>query len=111
MLSQEEFICLTAEILRKARQNSGFTLEKLAECSYTDYSTVNLIQNGKQNPKFYTIYKLLFAVGIDIIDILNNKNNEMTEKRVYILNKLANLDDSELEVIDDFLNRFVLAKR
>jgi transcriptional regulator with XRE-family HTH domain len=111
MLKQGEFISSLAAILKQARQDKKYTLEKLAEKSETDYSTVNLIENGKQNPKIYTVYRLLYALDIDINELITNHNTAMQDSRFAVTNRLAQLDTKTLEAIYELTEQFELSKK
>lgn len=111
MLTQEELINAIADLIRQARQHAGYTLEKLAEKSNIDYSTANLIENGKQNPRVYTVYKLLYSLDIDIVKLLNNANNKMSDRRTFMLNKLENLDNGTIEALCELISKFEIIKK
>lgn len=111
MLKQEEFIHSLATILKQARQDKKYTLEKLAEKSETDYSTVNLIENGKQNPKIYTVYRLLYALDIDITALMNSQTAEMQNKRFAAIHRLSKLETHTLEAIYELTEQFDLIKK
>ncbi len=108
MLSEKEFYGLFADALRKARKAKGYTFETLAAESETDYSTVNLIENNKQQPKAYTLYRLFYALGIDIEDFIGGADR--AEENV-ILSRLKSLDSDQLAVLSDFLNTYRLSKK
>lgn len=111
MLDQRELIGFIADTLRQARQRKNFTLDKLAEKSDTDYSTVSLIENGRQNPKIYTMYKLLYALDIDIAALLTEESRKVRDRKAAILNRLEKLDTATLECIDEFLDNFHISKK
>ena len=78
MLNEKEFLRLISDSIRKRRLAGKISSEKLSELSGMDYSSINLIENQKQNPRSYSLYKLLFALDIDITkdlkeDILSRK--------------------------------------
>ena len=66
MLNEKEFLRLISDSIRKRRLAGKISSEKLSELSGMDYSSINLIENQKQNPRSYSLYKLLFALDIDI---------------------------------------------
>lgn len=111
MLTQEDFISLLATTLRQARQDKKFTLEKLAEKSETDYSTVSLIENGRQNPKIYTVYRLLYALDIDIAELIAGRSREMLDGRFAALSKLEKLELQELEALCEFVDSFEITQK
>ena len=111
MLEQQDFLIAVTDILKQARHGKKYTLDKLAEKSNVDYSTVNLIENGKQNPRIYTVYKLLYALDIDLAHLLANKKVEMQDEKKAILNKLEKLDLETLECVCTFLEVFKITQK
>ena len=110
MLEQQHLVRYIADILRQARQTKQYTLDKLAEKSELDYSTVSLVESGKQNPKIYTIYKMLYALDIDIVESLTIKNHEMQNRRTAILSRLEKLEMETLESVSEFLDSFNISR-
>lgn len=111
MLKEKDLIDLIADTLRQTRREKKYTLEKLAEKSDTDYSTVSLIENGRQNPKVYTVYKLFYALDIDITELIAVKKNEMQDSKLAMLNRLEKLDSDTLEAVCELLDKFDISKK
>lgn len=53
MLNEKEFLRLISDSIRKRRLAGKISSEKLSELSGMDYSSINLIENQKQNPRSY----------------------------------------------------------
>lgn len=100
MLNQSIFLSELANILRQMRKSKHFTFEKLADISNVDYSTLNLIEHSKQNPRLYTIYKILYALNVDLLNILQEDVNQRQDKKREILAKFEMLDVQTLEALD-----------
>ncbi len=112
VLEEQELINEIADILRQLRRRKKYTFDKLSEMSNIDYSTLNLIENRKQNPRIYTLYKLLYALDIDIVNLLKDKNNEMNDSKTAIMNKFEQIDLETLESVSELLDNFkILRKR
>lgn len=105
MLNEKEFLRLISVSIRKRRLASRISSEKLSELSGMDYSSINLIENQKQNPRSYSLYKLLFALDIDITKDLK-ENLSQQDVKDKIIRKLNLMTDSQrvslLKLIDNF---------
>lgn len=105
MLNEKEFLRLINDSIRKRRLASKISSEKLSELSGMDYSSINLIENQKQNPRSYSLYKLLFALDIDITKDLKEDISQQDVKDK-IIRKLNLMTDSQkeslLKLIDNF---------
>jgi transcriptional regulator with XRE-family HTH domain len=111
MLKKEKMIKAIADVLRKARVQNNYTIERLANESGTDYSTANLIENGKQNPQIYTIYKLLYPLGIDLVALLKGEAEEKDDRRTLLVARLETLDLATLESITALLGKFEVKEK
>lgn len=56
MLNEKEFLRLISDSIRKRRLAGKISSEKLSELSGMDYSSINLIENQKQNPRSYALH-------------------------------------------------------
>ena len=105
MLNEKEFLRLISDSIRKRRLAGKISSEKLSELSGMDYSSINLIGNQKQNPRSYSLYKLLFALDIDITKDLKEDISQQDVKDK-IIRKLNLMTDSQkeslLKLIDNF---------
>ncbi|MBR1605613.1 MAG: helix-turn-helix transcriptional regulator [Alphaproteobacteria bacterium] len=108
MLNEQEFLKLISQAIRKNRISKKISSEKLAELTNMDYSSVNLIENCRQNPRSYTLYKLLMALDIDITTCIDGgvvKDPSVKEK---ILTKLDILSEKQQTDLLAFLEQFEL---
>lgn len=110
MLNEQELLTAIADIVRQSRRKRQYTLDKLAEKSEIDYSTVSLIENGKQNPKITTLYKILYSLDIDLIELISDKNLEIEDEKLAALNRLEKLDLETLKNLCQFLDSFTISK-
>lgn len=104
MLTEAEFLDIISKAIRNKRNSKKLSCEKLAALSEVDYSSLNLIENRKQTPRSYTLYKILYALDIDILEKVDAKRNVKDE----LLHKIAQLDESAQHALLDFLNGFSL---
>ncbi len=111
MLKEQDLINEIADIIRQLRRRKKYTFDKLSEMSNIDYSTLNLIENRKQNPRIYTLYKLLYALDIDILHLLKDRNNELKDSKTSIINKLEKIDLETLESVSELLDSFNISKK
>lgn len=106
MLNEQEFLKLIGDSIRKLRTNKRISSEKLAELSEMDYSSVNLIENQKQNPRSYSLYKLLLALDIDITSPLKGTSTEHEDVKTEIIKKLDLMPISHLHALLRFIEEF-----
>ena len=111
VLKEQDLINEIADIIRQLRRRKKYTFDKLSEMSNIDYSTLNLIENRKQNPRIYTLYKLLYALDIDILHLLKDRNNELKDSKTSIINKLEKIDLETLESVSELLDSFNISKK
>ena len=111
VLKEQDLINEIADIIRQLRRRKKYTFDKLSEMSNIDYSTLNLIENRKQNPRIYTLYKLLYALDIDILHLLKDRNNELKDSKTSIINKLEKIDFETLESVSELLDSFNISKK
>ena len=111
VLKEQDLINEIADIIRQLRRRKKYTFDKLSEMSNIDYSTLNLIENRKQNPRIYTLYKLLYALDIDILHLLKDRNTELKDSKTSIINKLEKIDLETLESVSELLDSFNISKK
>ncbi len=105
MLNEKEFLRLISDSIRKRRLSNKISSEKLSELSGMDYSSINLIENQKQNPRSYSLYKLLYVLDIDITkDLKENISQQNVEDKILRkLNLMSNIQkEALLKLIDNF---------
>ena len=111
MLNEEDFLNEIGKIIRKQRNNKKLFCEKLAELSNADYSSVNLIENRKQNPRAYTLYKILYALDIDLLQLISEKAEAIVNTNESLINKISLLDEASQQDLLKFLDSFDLKKK
>lgn len=111
MLKEKEFLELISNSIRKFRLAKGMSSERLSELSDMDYSSINLIENRKQNPRSYTLYKLLFALDVDITSPLIKETSIKQSAKNKIARKLELMSDSQLESLLKLIETFEIATK
>lgn len=110
MFDEKEFNKRLGEIIIRLRTNKNYSTEKLAEFSSTDYSAINQIENGKQNPKSYMLYKRLYALDIDIMEPIISKEKERANLEDSIIEKIKKMNDENLSSALAFWEDFEIHK-
>ena len=113
MLNEQDFRKQLSSAILQLRYKRKYSIEKLAELSNADYSSVSLIENGKQSPKSYTLYKILYALNIDIFKHLeikpDTKNKQALEDT--LCRFIKTLDEEQLIALLDFMENYTLTKQ
>lgn len=110
MLSEDEFKALLGLTIKKMRYKKKLSCEKLAVKSNIDYSTLNLIENGKQTPRAYVLYKILAALDVDVVSFLTNDRliPSPTER---LIAKIQYLDVEYVEALNKLTDDFDIRKK
>lgn len=110
MLSEDEFKALLGLTIKKMRYKKNISCEKLAVKSNIDYSTLNLIENGKQTPRAYVLYKILAALDVDVVSFLTNDRliPSPTER---LIAKIQYLDAEHVEALNKLTDDFDIRKK
>lgn len=66
----KKIITQFGEKLKKARKSKKLSIRKLALEADMDFTTVNRIERGENNPSLTTIYALAEALGVLPADLL-----------------------------------------
>lgn len=111
MLNEADFQDEISKLIRKNRNLKKISCEKLAELSETDYSSINLIENRKQNPKAYTLYKILFALDIDLLKLTNTHIEHTSDTEGKLINKISLLDETAQQDLIKFLETFQIKSK
>lgn len=106
MLEEQEFLRLVGDSIRKKRLSKKISSERLSELSEMDYSSINLIENQKQNPRSYSLYKLLFALDIDITSQLKENPFHQQDTKNQIIQKLDLMSDKQITSLLKLINDF-----
>lgn len=111
MLTEAEFRSGLGVLIRKLRQRKGVSSTDLSLDCNVDYSTINLIENGKQNPRAYTLYKILIDLDTDLDSLLTEKRREQKDLEDILIQKIRLLDDEKKKSLIAFLNRFDITEK
>ena len=111
MLSEKEFVDKIGSSLLRLRDKNKYSLKKLAGSSEVDYSTINQIENGKQTPKSYTLYKLFYTLGVDITDIFSNESEEQEQLTRILTNKIKSLKAPQIKALLELLGTYELKQK
>ena len=60
--------------IRRFRRAKGLSCEALAELSGISSKGLNNIELGKSKPKFYTVKRIVEALGISFDDLINENH-------------------------------------
>ncbi len=105
MLTEEEFLSVISDYIRKKRLENNISCEKLAEMCDMDYSSVNLIENKKQNPRSYSLYKILANLDMDIATQIKKEEIPKTLQEK-IFKKLSSMNEYQLKSLIKLLSLF-----
>jgi transcriptional regulator with XRE-family HTH domain len=105
MLNEEEFLNAIAKLIRTHRNLKKLSCEKLAALSEIDYSSLNLIENRRQIPRSYTLYKILYALDLNMLKT-EDKNISTDAER--LINKIKLMDSQSQKSLLHFLDTFDL---
>lgn len=113
MLNEQEFRKRLSAAILQLRYKNKYSIEKLAELSNADYSSVSLIENGKQSPKSYTLYKILLALKVDLFSQIETKANSKSKQALEnkLIQYIKTLDEDQLLAMLDFFDTFILIKK
>lgn len=111
MLSEKEFDEKIGSAILLLRNKNRYSSENLATFSGVDYSTINLIENGRRTPTSYTLYKLLFTMGVDLTDFLIEKSPDRKDLENHLNIKLKSLDSDQIKALIDFIGSYDLRSK
>ncbi len=113
MLNEQDFRKRLSSAILQLRYKHKYSIEKLAELSNADYSSVSLIENGKQSPKSYTLYKILYALNIDMFKQLevqtDSKNKHSLENK--LIQYIKSLDEEQLQTLIEFFETYTIVNQ
>ena len=82
-----------ADLLRRARANSGLSLRHLAERAGTSHSTLSAYEAGHVNPSMHTVQRIVRAAGfgltVDLVPIVDNPAHDRGNELVQVLDLAA----------------------
>ena len=105
MLSEEEFLTAISDYIRKKRLENNISCEKLAELCEMDYSSVNLIENKKQNPRSYSLYKILSNLDFDIANMVVNTDYSPSIQEK-LVKKIRSMPEEHQRSLLKFISEF-----
>lgn len=111
MIGELEFRKIIGDSIRRFRTDKKYSTEKLAELSDTDYSSINQIENGKQNPKSYTLYKILHCLDINILDEILVRSSKRADLEELISRRIKMMSEEELQALQIFIENFKMYKK
>jgi len=69
----------TGQLIREIRLKKGMTQEELSARTGISSRTIQRIENGKVNPRSFTIQTIADALEVDLEELINNTSNQQTE--------------------------------
>ena len=96
MVSEDELLSVLSDFIRKKRIENNLSCEKLAELCDMDYSSLNLIENKKQNPRSYSLYKILLNLDFDILSQIHKENSSQVLKE-RLLKKIGTMNEHQVK--------------
>jgi putative transcriptional regulator len=82
-------------VIRKARENKSFTQAALAEKIEVSLRTVIAIENGKRNPTFEVLYRLIHALDIPADLIFRPDDMPHTPEQEQFIYEFLNATEQE----------------
>ena len=100
---EEVFLARLGHKIRNLRLRMGITREQLSR--YSDISTRYLaqIETGKGNPSIKRLRQLAAAMQVPLSEVVCTENVQ-DRQRGLLLERLATLDDDQLQQVSDFIS-------
>ena len=89
---------LMGRVIRKARENKSITQQALADKIEVSLRTIIAIENGKRNPTFDVLYRLVHALDIPGDLIFRPDNTPNTLEQEQFIREYLNATDQEQHV-------------
>lgn len=89
---------LMGRVIRKARENKSITQSALAEKIDVSLRTVIAIENGKRNPTFDVLYRLINALDIPADLIFHPDDTSNTPEQEQFIREYLNATEQEQRV-------------
>lgn len=67
---------LVGRNVRRVREKTGLTQEKLAEVSGFSQQYISGLEQGRRNPTIVTLYELSQALGVTHIELMRNQKDD-----------------------------------
>lgn len=94
--------------IKQLRMMSGLTQAQLAEKSNTSLSLIAKIETEKNsNIKIDTLNNISEALNINIIQLVNNKNDKLNFKIEYLASQIETLDNETVQDTIEIINRII----
>jgi transcriptional regulator with XRE-family HTH domain len=100
------------ERLRQAREENNLTQAELGEKTGLPPSSISHFEKGPRKPSFDNLRRLAAALHVTTDYLLGRTNS--TEEHVQVkilLRKAANLDNTQLKIVNDMIDALTKAKQ
>ena len=97
-------------MLRKIRKEKGLTMKQLGAIVGVTEAAISQYETGKREADFETLLKISEALDCTVDYLLGreiqkekpgvNEDDELSEKKKLVINKIKNMDDGQIEAID-----------
>ena len=65
---------MDCSLIRKLRTEKKMTIAELSQLSQIAPSTISMVENGQRNPSIGTLERLAEALGVEVVVLLEKKN-------------------------------------
>lgn len=98
--------------IRWARDKKNLSQEKLAEIVGLSTTTISHIENGENNPSFYTIAVIAEALGISLDALIAPELPDEKKNYLYEINvKLNNMEEWDLEYFNNYIDLWIFTEK
>lgn len=102
---------ILAKAVRAARNQLGWTQEKLAEEADIDVRTVIKIEQGKGNPMFNSLYSLIRALRLDARQLFYHEQFSSAPTAAHLQEFVSTLSEDEAQKVMSIVQIVVSAMR
>ena len=102
---------ILAKAVRGARNQLGWTQEKLAEEADIDVRTVIKIEQGKGNPMFNSLYSLIRALSLDSRQLFCHEQFSSAPTAAHLQEFVSTLSEDEAQKVMSIVQIVVSAMR
>lgn len=98
------------KMLRKIRKEKGLTMKQLGSIVGVTEAAISQYETGKREADFETLLKISEALDCTVDYLLGreiqkekpgvSEDDELSEKKKLVINKIKNMDDGQIEAID-----------
>ncbi len=68
---------VSGDRVRTARRRAALTLRELAAATGIGFDTLSRIETGQQQPRMSTVRKIADALGVDVVDLMIDGDEEL----------------------------------